>query len=145
VRPLAGVALLGVTLASAGCSAVFVQPVRTVKRQRVSAGCSESIVLPVLDTIATGLLTVRAGYGLVAPDSAYQNATLSRPVNVGTSTLLAVAFAVSAGYGFSKTGECSELRAVEAFDAPRAEPEAPPAPAVRRRAGAPAPQETDDE
>jgi hypothetical protein len=111
LRALLAVALLATT---PSCSLIFVKSVPPSEgRLLPRAGqCTSSKVLPVLDTVITGLQGVRTVYAATAPDSVYENPNvpLSREADVGIGLGLMALFAGSAVYGFVNTSHCAKLK-----------------------------------
>jgi hypothetical protein len=97
-------------LSCSGCSLLFVkQPDSSAKVQPgAPKKCTTSRVLPVLDSILTGLEVVRTGVAIGADDSAYSspNQPLSRQADIGLGVALSALFLGSAIYGYSATARC---------------------------------------
>jgi hypothetical protein len=89
-----------------GCSWLFVQPLKTDRGYR-NPNCTTNRAAPVIDTLFTTTNVVSALY-VAGQDNV---ANKEQAVLFGLS--VAALWAMSAGYGFSKTAECEEALAEE--------------------------------
>jgi hypothetical protein len=101
-----------------GCSWLFVQPLNPSMSTHRNLNCTTNRAAPVIDTIFTTTNVVSALY-VAGQDNV---ANKGQAVMFGLS--VAALWAMSAGYGFSKTAECEE--AVGSDDDDDDEPDRPP-------------------
>jgi hypothetical protein len=105
-RALAVVSMIGCS----GCSLLFVKAPDSSAKVQAGAPkkCTTSRVLPVLDTIFTGLEAVRTGVAVGADSSAYSspNQPLSREADIALGVAFTALFLGSAVYGYSTTARC---------------------------------------
>lgn len=102
-----------------GCSALFMTPAHS-PTHAPNYGCSEGYTAPTFDVLFSVLEVARTMYAVGAPDSAYQNSTISRPVDLMIGGGLMIAFVSSASYGFRAANECKAM--LDEEEAPRARP-----------------------
>jgi hypothetical protein len=125
-RPIVTLALLAALVGPAtGCSLLFVKPPAPPEERGEIVRCTSSAAAPVIDMIIASLQVVRTLIAFSATDEAYAHAAIPRPVDIGLGIGLSGLFAVSSGYGFSKTNACRE--AVEQgsyYQRPRPRPRA---------------------
>lgn len=120
----------------AGCSALFVNAPPDNVSGDVEPTCTTSAAAPVVDAVVASLQAIRIGFAALADDSVYRDFPISRGADIAIGAALTVAFAASAGHGFSATAECSELKARARRH--RAPPREPPMPPVHAAPPAPA-------
>ncbi|MBV9947292.1 MAG: hypothetical protein JOZ69_10625 [Myxococcales bacterium] len=108
LREMAAMAsLAGLSLATSGCSFLFVKPPRPPDSGTYSR-CTSSNWAPVLDSLVTTVQAVRITLDLVEPDSAFQNAVLNRGSDLAIGVALGTVFVSSAAYGFVEVTRCRE-------------------------------------
>jgi hypothetical protein len=95
-----------------GCSPLFITapPPKSERVAGVEPKCTTSNAAPAIDTVIAGLQAIRTIVAVAADDSDYSNLPISRPADIGLGSLLTVAFAAAAGYGFSTTSSCEEAK-----------------------------------
>jgi hypothetical protein len=108
-RALAAVSMFGCS----GCSLLFVKAPDSSGNVQTGASkkCTTSKVLPVLDTVFTGLEVVRTGVAVGADNSAYSssNQPLSREADIALGVAFTALFLGSAVYGYSTTARCERI------------------------------------
>jgi hypothetical protein len=114
----AGMRAIALTLAISvtGCSFAFVSGPPADHRQLPAFSCSESRVVPVLDTIWTALQTTNLITAAVSSDKSWNdlyggNAPLSRGAAIPLYAVFVALGAAGMYYGYTRTSECREAKA----------------------------------
>jgi hypothetical protein len=99
--------VLAVLLSS--CSLVFVQRPEKEGGSYRAAGCTQSRVAPILDTVFTTFQLARMGYAWGSKDQDYEGRPFSRTTDIELAAGSAVLGAISAIYGFVSVDDCRDL------------------------------------
>ena len=114
----AGMRAIALTLAISvtGCSFAFVSGPPSNHAQLPAFSCSERRVVPVLDTIWTGLQTLNFVAAVASSDQKWSdlyngNPPISRGAAIPLYAVLAGLGAAGMYYGYTRTSECREAKA----------------------------------
>ena len=118
---LVGVSCVSCVLCLPGCSWLFVEAPRAQVAPSQPVTCTRSKAAPIIDSVVTGLQTVRVVYALSQSEADYDDFPISRGADIGLGLGFTALFAASAVYGFSTTATCAAAQQ-------RALAEPPPAP-----------------
>ena len=118
---LVGVSCVSCVLCLPGCSWLFVEAPRAQVTPSQPVTCTRSKAAPIIDSVVTGLQTVRVVYALSQSEADYDDFPISRGADIGLGLGFTALFAASAVYGFSTTATCAAAEQ-------RALVEPPPAP-----------------
>lgn len=107
---------LTLAISVTGCSFAFVSGPPSNHRELPAFDCSESRVVPILDTIWTGLQALNLITAAVSSDKTWNdtfngNPPLSRQSAIPLYAVLAGLGAAGMYYGYSRTGACRDAKA----------------------------------
>jgi hypothetical protein len=110
-RVVVGVALWSTCLASGGCSILFAKGAPTRLEPHEPIRCTRSYALPGVDVVIAAVQGLNTALALALSDQDYKNAgvPISRTADIVRGSIMMGVFAVSAGVGYSRVGECNEL------------------------------------
>jgi hypothetical protein len=104
--------LLSLAWVLPGCSFLFTTAPKRAESptEFASNKCTTSKAAPIVDTLIAGYQSVRSVYAMTADKSAYEDAPISREVDIAAGVGLFTLFTASAIYGYYVTGQCSARR-----------------------------------
>jgi hypothetical protein len=108
-------------VAGSGCSFLFSEGAPYGHEHKLVFDCGDSVVPPILDVVATGLLALEA-YGTSRLRPRPADATTAIAIQAGTAVL----DAASATYGFIAVSDCRDAKATRAVEIAQARVLPPP-------------------